>query len=108
MVATRGDQSDASAQAEKRQDGDNDDDCSDEVDDAVHEIFPFARVEGIKGANRVSESIHDTRVSLVSFLARNLCTLARIEHILPYTIFRLDFFLPYRASSSSRSLGNRS
>ena len=49
----RGNRSDALAQPEERQDGDDDDDCADDVNDAIHEISPFARVEEVKRSNRL-------------------------------------------------------
>lgn len=55
------DRSDALAQPEKRQDSDDDDDQADDVDDVVHEIFPFA---GVEGSNRLPEAIHCTRFAL--------------------------------------------
>jgi hypothetical protein len=45
---------DALAQPEKRQDSDDDDDCADDVDDAVH-VVTFRLVEE---SNRVLRAIH--------------------------------------------------
>lgn len=69
------DQLDALVQAEKRQDNEDDNDCADEVDDAVHDIALVL----VKGSKCVLSTSHHTPIPTVRHSIRNIRTLTRIR-----------------------------